>query len=356
MVLTGTGAMSQKNDTLAGSWLLSAKLHYGFIVAHRPAIVHLQHQHIRSFEIELAKPLKGDEDWQQPYQLPLFSISYQYFDLGNQQELGNGHALMPRILFPLNKNHWLRSSLSAGVGLGYIEKIFEPHENYKNTAIGSHFNAVVNLSYDFRIKTGTKTQLAAGISFTHFSNGAIQPPNLGINIPTLHAGFSWYFGKPLPRIFTTINPVKKEIYNKLSIGAGVKGVETDQGIQNYGITAIHYSINKIISHKSRLSIGADGFYDGTLPWKLEKLNKEPVDAAVAYRLGLNLGYELSAGKISLLLKNGIYLVDQYKEDGHYYIYAGVEYKFTKQLFAGYYLKTHFGKADFFEFGLGYTFL
>ena len=117
--------MAQKSDTLAGSWLLSGRVHYGFLVAHRPTIVHLQQRHVRGFEIELAKPLKGDEEWQQPYQLPLFSIAYQYLDLGNQKELGNAHSIMPRIIFPLNKNHWLRSSLSASVGIGYVENIFD---------------------------------------------------------------------------------------------------------------------------------------------------------------------------------------------------------------------------------------
>ena len=345
--------MAHTSDTLPGSWLLSARAHYGFIMAHRPTIVHLQQKHVRGFEIELAKPLKGDEEWQQPYQLPLFSIAYQYFDLGNQEELGNGHTIFPRIIFPLNKNHWLRSSLSAGVGIGYIEKIFHRYDNYKNTAIGSHLNAVVNFSYDFRIKVSASTQANAGISFTHFSNGATRPPNLGINIPTLHAGFSWYLGRPLPRTFAPASPVKKEIFHKLGIGAGIKGVETDQGIEKYGVTVFSYSLNKIISHKSRLSLGLDGFYDGTLPYKLENLNKEPVSASVAYRIGINAGYELSAGRISMLLKNGVYLVDQYKEDGAYYIIVGVEYKFTKHLFAAYYLKTHYGKADFFEYAIGY---
>ena len=160
----------------------------------------------------------------------------------------------------------------------------------------------------------------------------------------------------MPRIIYKPGPFTKTGFNKLSFGLGIKGLETDFGTLFYGITAVNFSRIKIISAKSRLSLGVDGFYDPSLVSKLEKMEKKPVAASIAYRMGMNLGYELSAGNITLLVRNGLYVLDQYKEDGIYYIKSGVEYDFTKKLFAAFYLKTHFGKADYFEYAIGYKFL
>lgn len=350
-----TPASAQENDTLPGSWLISARSHFGFVIAHRSSVTHLQQKHVQGFEIELAKPLNGDDDWQQPYGLPLYSIAYQYFDLGAKSELGGGHAIIPRVIYPLNRSHWLRTSISAGVGIGYIEKIFDRYENYKNTAIGSHINAVVSFSYITRIKLNSTMQAQAGISFTHFSNGTIHPPNLGINIPTLNAGFSCYIGKPLIRTIYKPAPVKKSWFNKICLGVGIKGLETDLGINYYGISTLNYARVKIISPKSRLSLGIDGSYDRTLINKLATYENNPVSSSAAYRMGVNFGYELSAGRITMLMRNGFYIINQYKESGIYYIKIGTEYALSPKLLAGFYLKTHYGKADYFEYAIGYKF-
>ncbi len=355
LLIAVSSATAQQADTLPGKWMLSARFHYGFIIAHRPTIVHLQHEHVKGAEIEFARPLNGNNDWQQPYQLPLYSISYHYFDLGNAEELGNAHALVPKIIFPFSIKKWMRTSLSVGVGLGYIEKTFDRYENYKNTAIGSHLNSVVSFSYQARIKLSKRIRAVAGITFTHFSNGSIHPPNLGINVPTVNAGLSYFIGAPYLRTIYIPKEFKRTSFSKLVLGGGIKGMELDHGINYYGITAIEYSRNTSITRKSMLNGGADFYYDRTLARKLEKLEKHPVSENVSYRVGLNFGYVLNAGNISMLIKNGFYIYDKYKEDGIHYIVLGVEYHFTPELLAGYYLKSHYGKADFFEYAIGCVF-
>ena len=346
---------AQDSDTLPGRWMLSAKAHVGFIIAHRPAVMHLQKEHVRGFEVELARPLNGSEDWQQTYALPLYSVAYQLFNLGDKEELGNGHALIARIIFPFSKNHWLRTSLSAGLGIGYIEKRYDRYDNYKNTAIGSHLNATVNISYQANFRLGKRILAEVGLEFTHFSNGTVRPPNLGINIPTFHTGFSCFIGKPLPRTFYPLKAVKKASFNKIIIGVGVKGIETENGISKFGISAISYSRCWIISHKSRLCLGGDAFYDATLSYKLARIKEEKVAPSTSYRVGVCFGYILNAGKVGMLLQNGFYLVDNYKEDGIHYFKTGVEYQFSRKFMVGFYLKTHYAKADFFEYGVGYLF-
>ncbi len=342
-----------ETDTLPGSRMFTLRMQYGFLIAHRPTIRHLQVDHVKGIEAELFIPTNGCNDWQQPFLLPAFSIAYQYLDLGNPTILGAGHALTSRIVFPLTIKRHVRTFISSGFGIGYVEKPFDRFENYKNVAIGSHFNAVVSFSYRAYFNTGKNSRIDAGISFTHFSNGSFRPPNLGINIPTLQIGYSKYFGNPMPCTRYEIPPPEKKPVNKIIASAGIKGLESANGTLMYGVGAIAVSRHYTLSHKSKAGGGIDLFYDRTLPWKLNSLYDEGLKTSTAFRTGIFGGYELTAGKVVMLLQLGIYVVDNYKEDGFMYTKIGVEYAFSKHLLACFHLKTHYAKADYFEYGLGY---
>ena len=51
---------------------------------------------------------------------------------------------------------------------------------------------------------------------------------------------------------------------------------------------------------------------------------------------------------------GAYIRDYYKPEDPVYHRIGMRYQFTNGLVANFTLKTHFGRADYLELGLGYT--
>jgi hypothetical protein len=332
--------------------MLSLRAQYGFIIAHRPTVMHLQKDHVKGLELEYVIPTNGCDDWQQPFLLPSYSFAYQYLDLGNRAVIGSGHALTGRMIFPLNKNKIVQTYISSGFGIGYIEKPYDRFENYKNVAIGSHINAVVSFSFRAAISTGRYSHLDAGISFTHFSNGSFRTPNLGINVPALQMGYSRYLGNALPCRHYEIPPAAKQHLHKITAAAGAKTVESATGPLTYGVTSLEASRIYIISHKSRMGGGVDLFYDRTLPWKLNGLHHEGLKKNVAFRAGIHAGYELTPGKWTLLFQNGFYIYDEYDEDGFIYTKVGAEYSLTDKFFICFNLKSHFAKADYFEYGIG----
>jgi hypothetical protein len=344
---------AQVSDTLPGSFVITVHAQYGFIIAHRPTVTELQHDHVRGLELEFSRPLTGDEDWQQPYLLPSYGVAYQFLSLGNPEKLGNGHAITGRILFPLNEHCRIRSVISSGLGIGYIEKPFNIADNFKNVAIGSHLNAVVSFSYRLQTIIGRKTQIHAGIAFTHFSNGSIRPPNLGINVPLVQAGISSYIGKEKVRHHRMIAPVRRQWIARILVAAGVKGLEGPYGLNTYAISSVSGMLSRTISHKVSVGGGIDFFYDRSLVRKLETLKKTEAASSTSFRSGIHAGIELMAGRISMLLQNGWYIVDQYKEDGSLYTRVGAQYRLTDRLSACFHLKSHFAKADFFETGFLY---
>ena len=67
----------------------------------------------------------------------------------------------------------------------------------------------------------------------------------------------------------------------------------------------------------------------------------------------NFVYELAMGRLSFDLNYGFYVSGLDKSDGSVYHKLSVRYDVTKNIFANITLKTHWGKADYIGWGIGY---
>lgn len=195
LLLPGSNYAFTISDSTAGSIKVSADFHYGFVIAHRPLLVPLQQNHVLGFDLHVSKPTYGKANWNKIYIFPQVGLNYSYFNLGDPEHLGRAHTLYPFVLFPVNKNPNLQFNIRFGAGVGYAEKIFDRLENYKNQAISTHFNAIFAVQTSLYAKIAPRTFLQAAVGVTHFSNGSIGIPNLGINIASLSGGLSYYLGK-----------------------------------------------------------------------------------------------------------------------------------------------------------------
>jgi hypothetical protein len=54
----------------------------------------------------------------------------------------------------------------------------------------------------------------------------------------------------------------------------------------------------------------------------------------------------------MLFENGYYLYNRYKDDGNIYSRLCLRYHFSDRYFAVLNLKSHFAKADYWEYGIG----
>jgi hypothetical protein len=109
-----------------------------------------------------------------------------------------------------------------------------------------------------------------------------------------------------------------------------------------------------VTRKSSFGAGADVFYDQSDKHNLEEDSGEPVSTAEAMKVGLHGSYELNISRISFTFNMGAYLYAKYTIAGNIYHRIGTRYRFSDRMFACFNLKTHFGKADLVEWGLGYT--
>lgn len=340
-------------DSTTGSGGISASYLHGFLIAHRPSLVPLQQNHANGFELCISKQTTGNKVWQRLYNYPSIGLKYQLLNTGNPEQIGRGHAIIPYIDFVFGKNLNAQLHLMTGFGLGYIEKPFDVKNNYKNIAIGSHLNGIINASVQFKIKVFQKFYTDAGLNLTHFSNGSITVPNLGINIITLKGGITYYVGTSKKIVREPAPSFEKKYRNSVYLAGAVKQIYPVMGADYYAVILSAARLKQLSARKA-IGVGADVHYDSSIKFKISPEGGND-KFTTGIRAGLNGSYEMIISDFSLLIQMGGYLYNNAKSDGTIYQRLGTRYQFTRNYFACVNLKTHWAKADFFEWGFGIKF-
>lgn len=335
-----------------GTWSIGVNVHTGFLIAHRPALVYLQKGHSHTFEFTAYRSVKGDRDWHGWFNYPMLGFGFRSIATGNREELGQVYGAFAQLLFPLRKSHRLAFNVRMGLGLGYVEKPFDIRENYKNVAIGSSWNGAVNAGLQARLFCGKRLQLSGGLDAVHFSNGSAFQPNLGINIVGVNAGLVWFVGPELsypPRVVQ-----KKEARQEFStaLHVAIKDLVPDDG-PRYGVLIWNATYLREAGHKSVWGGGLDYFLDGSLPHRPETDSVPGSFMAEASRIGLFGAYGLRMGRWDGLFQTGFYPYSGVKEDGLIYNRLAFRYFVKPTVYLCVNLKSHFARADYFEWGIGY---
>lgn len=350
-----------KHKLFSSNLLIEGKIHYGFLYAHHLEL-EMYNAHFPAFEVSLAQMTYGKAKWERDYNYPIIGITFFYSGLGYNPSLGQSYALMPFINFPLVKSRSFTFGFRFALGLGYLTRHFERLTNYKNQAIGSHFNAAVNLMFEARYRINYFLTLTGGISLQHFSNGSLKLPNYGINAPLVNVGVAY---RPFKenrnigdRYFAPVDPfaviIRRSIEFNFGAMTGWKDMKAVLG-KSYMVYHIYENTMIQISRKSKVGIGLDLSYDPSQVDILEK-NGTPVDNRFSVmRPGINVAYELIMSRLGFIINLGGYLGGKEKSNGPLYEKISVQYNFSNHFFASVMLKVHWGRADYIGWGLGYKF-
>jgi hypothetical protein len=170
-------------------WGLEYREKIGFLAAHRGVMGHLPQSQAYAGELTWYINTKGRKQWHESCNFPSYGLTAFYGSVGNNELLGRFSGLYGFIEFPFMTYSHIRFVSKLGSGLGYTPYVFNQQTNPKNTAMSTHLNALIciGLKTEFFIK---RNKLTFGLDLTHFSNGAMKVPNLGINLPYLSFGFA----------------------------------------------------------------------------------------------------------------------------------------------------------------------
>ncbi len=342
--------------------MIEGKVYYGFIYAHHLEL-EIFNSHVMAFEVSILQQTYGRHKWEIAFNYPIIGIGMWYSSLGKSPYLGSALALFPYINFPLFKNDKLMCNFRFALGIGYLTKKFDRLENYKNLAIGSHFNAALNVMLEARYRLSNMIILTGGIALQHFSNGSLKLPNYGLNIPMINAGIVYRLARKNKDIgdhfYPPVEPFSAIIRHSIEFDFGAAiGYKNLSAILGRNFLVYHFYENTLfpISRKSQVGFGFDLSYDGSHVAILDKAGESYSSMFQIMRPGINAAYNLNMGKLNFIVNLGYYLGGKVTNNGPLYEKFSLQYNFSKSFFANVMLKVHFGRADYIGWGLGYRFL
>ncbi|MEY4925727.1 MAG: hypothetical protein RI894_163 [Bacteroidota bacterium] len=304
----------------------------------------------------------GAESWHTTHRYPIIGAHLIYADFGDPDIFGQAIGVFPSLSF---SNRWrgrrFYSFFRLGFGLAYLTKYYNAVSNPLNNAIGRDWNNVTAARAGVGFRLTPNLELMAGGSFTHFSNGSSQLPNLGIN---------------------ALAPFLSLRYTPKAIG---KYAENKAFLKNprwHGLFSANYAVEEAIAFggpRYAYLIGTAGamydlnithhlfalaeyeFSESRYKWARnvmpEHLSEE---LAINYgsRYSVEVGDEFQFGQFAFSTSVGVYLVSGTNAPP---VYEKISWRYyflpekTTQPFLNIYLKAHDISAVYFGFGGGLRF-
>lgn len=333
------------------NWTISGKIGDGFVIAHRPSVVHLLQKHSRSIELNYTYKTTKKKGWEELYNFPEIGFGYQYFDLGNPQELGTAQSVFALIKFKIKTFKKSTFKTHLGLGLGYASKPFNVESNYKNQLYGSPINATINSGLSYTFIANNKFDITTGITISHFSNGSSKVPNMGINLATIDLGINYHI-RDESITFKDTFPLKRLSSFEFLFAGGVKQLYPPN-TPRFGVGIFTSDFIFPIKNKSLGTLGLDMYVDGSHKTFLLSDSIFTSGFKSYFRGGIHVGYGLQVGKCYGILQTGYYLYNPYNINGSIYSTLSFRYHINNHLFACFNLKSHYAKADYFQYGFGF---
>lgn len=176
-IALSTGLLSGVYSVCAQSWEWSAEASRGYALPHRDEMLALVTGH--STGIALRVGSWSSEDWRTHWSAkgPVWQGLELGWLSGGSEELGNVASALWRVDLPLRP----RWHVELGAGLGWATSPYDPVDRPLSIAIGTRLNAGLHLGTVATVVERASGRISIGAGLTHFSNGSLALPNLGIN-------------------------------------------------------------------------------------------------------------------------------------------------------------------------------
>lgn len=329
---------------------------------------------LQSFKFEFGRQTDGSQDWHHAYRFPSYGMGIFGAGFGNDEELGSPLAVYGFLTLPLaNLGERVDLSTDFGIGMAFGFVPFDPETNPFNRAIGSSATVYIDWGFYLRYLLSEKVDVAGGMSFTHFSNGRVREPNIGLNAFTPVSMVRYNFHEHRPVLVT--RPPQQAFQPgwelDLVFGGGTKNISasTDNAMlldtdrrNTFGVANVSTALLRHFHRYGKVGGGVDVAYDGSTDTRVDLAGGAPIEsrAPVAKRLNVGVfgGYQHLFGRFIILLDVGYY-VWRGRTDGRvpeFYQRLGFKFDLTESLFAGVNVRFFdFGKSDYIEWHAGYRF-
>lgn len=334
-------------------WIAGSTVHTGFLINHHNNMKIFNEQIPHLFEMYIARTTSGEKAWHLFYRNPQYGVAYMMFDLGSSSYLGKAHGIYPFMYFFLTgASRTFCWNMRPGAGIAYMKNVFDRMDNYKNMAISTHLNAVLNFRMEGRLRITAPLYLSGGWAFTHISNGTVRKPNAGLNYLTVFAGVNYAFGKERYTETADYNfDIGRKWHYTVYLSGGVK-TYTIFDDSKYAVSGL--SLEAFRPHLAFTSYSGtlDFFYDRS-DYAYLVADEMEISRIQTVKTGLAAGYSFLFGKMAANVQIGRYLYAKKQQYGLFYQRLALSYSVTERLNVRFGLKTHWGQADYLELSVGY---
>lgn len=329
---------------------VAVRYFHGAFLTHVPKAQYLRDSYSYFGELSVQQQTDGSKSWHHANRLPQVGFALFYGNTGSKRYMGTMAGAFPYVSWSLYNGSGFKSSLRTGVGLGWIQKPYDKITNHKAVLIGTHVNGYFNVLWQAELRLFSNVHAAAGLSFSHFSNGSSTLPNLGLNIPALSLGLRCEIGEASQRPKLARDSFIQRNALSLFTSLGLKQFPWIES-KRYLVNTLQLEWSRQFGRSAKYSGGAILFYDRALevdpagiPDQKRKGNK--------LQAGVFAGYEHLFGRLSVPLQLGVYVHNQ---DIYTLLFQqlGFRYRISRNWSAQLLMKTHSGKADFIHAGIGY---
>lgn len=353
MVATAEGLMAQpvKSGFPLAHKSIGVRYARGFLFAHSPLMNAIGRGPNQAMEVFFEIQTAGAKPWEFYHRLPPWRIFFNLADFSDPDHIGLVHSVGTEMSFPLVRTPLFYLGITGALGLGYVTRPFHPVTNNFNAAVSAPVNYLLRPGLESAVQVHPRAALMAGLSFTHWSVGALTMPNLGMNIPAFWLGFrgGWdvrplnsqaspTFQRPPWQVDWLLCAGMKQVY---PIGSGFYPTAT-LGLWAY----------RQFTPKSGLPVGLDIFYDESVKMRMFRRYHSYGYTWQTFRAGLFVGYEFVINRFSLYFHFGGYFFWPDRLDTRFYQRIGMRTRLGHRFQVNFSLKSHFFVADFVELGGG----
>lgn len=351
---------AKDSDTIRRSDIqIELRTSWSFMMCHHQEM-ELFRAHFPIFEVSVQRQTFGTEAWHQLLNYPAVGVTVIYSGVGGMPEIGSIFGAYPYMSFNFLKSRRNMFNARLGVGIGYATNKWDARDNPKNTFLGSHFNALFSINFEYSRVLSERWRLSAYTGITHLSNGGSRSPNNGINLWQFGLSGRYFIKQPKERLpLEIIDNEQYKSWKKKNISwyfgflYSLKDIDEYMGYgKHWSVYNLQLNVMKRVSQMSKVGIGIDIVYDETDKeiLKLKKIDYKPIEIL---KPGVNVAYELVLKSTSFLFNFGFHVGGKDLCEGRIYQKINLKQNVSEHIFVTFGLTTHWGWADYLGFGVGF---
>lgn len=351
MIFAGTSDRSE--DGITKDMFIYGSYHRGVLFPHHGSMSYYNEDYINGFELRVGRSFPEIR----VARIPDIGVGVYHSNLSNDKVYGNTtslYAFFSSGFFEDSKLFNFGTTFAGGIN--YVDNPFHKDDNPFNQSIGSHYNAFIILSLDFKYRITNKLSLYLNPSLVHMSNGRIKLPNTGLNLYNIQFGTKYIINNKefdiskysLPKPF---EKSKKHRISALSV-AGVRQMSTMRYETEF-ISSILLEYTYSLSPNIRIGAGGDLFFVSDF-----MIDYIPDDIDYEYNQlkgGLHFSCEIIWDKLSFILHPGLRIYNKEPNEKLFFSRVGIRYNFFSDFFLNCSLKSSSFVAEYIEWGIGYNF-